>query len=133
MAVNSVSGTTTTQTTKSTTSGTDALGKDDFLKLLVTQLSHQDPMKPMEDQEFIAQMAQFSSLEQMKNMSSATQISQAAAMIGKEISWGDDGGNLQTGVVGSVKISNGEASLVVGDLNIELSKVLSIQNATAKG
>ena len=45
------------------------MGKDEFLTLLIAQLSHQDPTNPMDNTEFVAQMAQFSSLEQMHNMS----------------------------------------------------------------
>ncbi|SHI05271.1 flagellar hook assembly protein FlgD [Sporanaerobacter acetigenes] len=61
---------------KTETKKTGELDKDAFLKLLTTQLANQDPLNPMEDKEFIAQMAQFSTLEQIQNMNKNLQVSQ---------------------------------------------------------
>ncbi len=77
--------------------GNDILGKDDFLKILMVQLQNQDPMNPMEDKDFIAQMATFSSLEQMTQMSksieklvhmeSQTSLIAFNQFVGKEVTW----------------------------------------------
>ncbi len=78
-------------------SGSNSLGKDDFLKLLIAQLQNQDPTNPMDDREFIAQMATFSSLEQMTNMNQSLQrfvdmqttqsLVQHSELIGEKVKW----------------------------------------------
>ena len=85
-----------------------ALDKNDFLKILITQLSHQDPTQPMDDKAFIAQMAQFSILEQMTNMSDslakvATLVakSQAVGLLGNAVDIAN-GGETVTGTVEAV-------------------------------
>jgi flagellar basal-body rod modification protein FlgD len=84
------------------------LGKDDFLKILITQLSYQDPTAPMEDKEFIAQMAQFSTLEQMTGMAAdfnkLTAMltgSEASSALGKSVEL-TDGERMVQGVVKAV-------------------------------
>lgn len=85
-----------------------ALGKDDFLTLLIQQLKHQDPTNPMQNYEFIAQMAQFSSLEQMTNISAGFEKlsdrllgTEAFSMLGKTVELGA-GDAAITGTVESV-------------------------------
>ncbi|WP_245801986.1 flagellar hook assembly protein FlgD [Fictibacillus arsenicus] len=82
---------------KTKQTGSNILGKDDFLKILITQLQNQDPTSPMQDREFIAQMASFSSLEQMTNMNQTMQqfltfqtessLLQQSQMIGKQVTF----------------------------------------------
>lgn len=97
------------------------LGKDDFLKLMVTQLRHQDPMKPVDDTQFLAQMAQFATLEQITNLGdvSALQLgaqatAQALSLTGKTVTYTGADGKSHTGVVERVVFDKGAATLTVG-------------------
>lgn len=83
-SVNSIyTGATGTAAAKRNT-GSD-LGKDEFLKILIVQLQNQDPLNPMDDKEFIAQMAQFTALEQMQNVAKSAQMQQATLTIGNYV------------------------------------------------
>lgn len=68
MTIDGTSADTSTRSDSRTTPATDALGRDAFLNLLLTQLQHQDPTQPQADGEFLAQLAQFSTLEQLEQM-----------------------------------------------------------------
>ncbi|WML39348.1 flagellar hook assembly protein FlgD [Neobacillus sp. OS1-2] len=118
-----------------------SLGKDDFLKILVTQLSNQDPTSPLQDKDFIAQMATFSSLEQMTNLNksfekfSGQQMSQHAAVIGKEISWLEqEQGSVVTksGVVNGISLDDGSYYYMVGDDKIPVEYVTEMKETTTE-
>ena len=96
------------------------LGKDQFLKLFVAQLQHQDPMNPMQDQDFMGQMASFSTLEQVTNLASANeamaghlQLSQSVGLIGRTVTWIDETDVTHTGVVEKVSQQDGKPVLTV--------------------
>jgi flagellar basal-body rod modification protein FlgD len=95
------------------------LGQDDFLKILLTQLSFQDPLKPLDNQEFIAQMAQFTSLEfdrqsneKIDSLLAFQSVSQAVGLIGKTVDVETSSGS-QTGTVTTVTFENRAPQLAV--------------------
>lgn len=114
---------------------TTSLDKDDFLKILLTQLTHQDPTQPMEDREFVSQMATFSTLEQITNMNddvaeifSMLKRSEALGLLGKTVEIAVSGENAGpvTGVVSEV--SGGDLpQLLVNGTYYDFSNVVSIK------
>jgi flagellar basal-body rod modification protein FlgD len=137
MAIDSVTTTTTpaasTQGTRDT-SGT--LGKDAFLKILVGQMQHQDPMAQNQDGgQMIAQMAQFSQLEQISNLAAsnakiATSLTQTGAMalIGRDVTYAEGKNAPVDGVVEKVDMKNGEATLTIsGKPGIAASAVTQVR------
>src|SRR3954465_637761 len=91
-----------------------SLGKDDFLKLFVAQLQHQDPMNPMQDSDFMGQMASFSTLEQVSNLASENARSHAIGLLGRPVPYKDKDGAEHTGAVEKVATKDGKPSLTVG-------------------
>ncbi len=90
---------------------TDALGQDAFLKLLVAQIQNQDPMNPMDDRDFIAQLAQFSNLTQTQNLVRNQMTMFGANLLGREIGFETGEGQKGRGTVVSVRWKNDDVLL----------------------
>lgn len=111
-----------------------SLDSTDFMKLLATQFQNQDPMKPMEDTAFLAQMAQFTSLEQTQGMASTItslrndqQWLSASSYLGRNITVTDSAGKAVTGKVSAVENSADGPLLYIGDQSYLLSNVSRVE------
>lgn len=124
--------------------GASALGSDAFMKLLVTQMQNQDPMAPVDNQEYLAQLAQFSSLSEMQELNDnvvglavlqqnnalLAQLTQSSALIGHEVHWLDaDTQAPMSGVVESIKLENGLALLSIDGHDVPLTSVVQVDAA----
>lgn len=118
-----------------------ALDKDAFMELLATQLKNQDPLAPTDNSQMIAQLAQFSSLEQMQQVNDnlvglavlqqtnalLQQLTSSAALIGQEVRYVDPATQAETsGVIESVRIKDGLAQLQIGGKDVPLANVIEI-------
>ncbi len=123
----------------------NALGKDQFLTILIAQIKNQDPMSPMKDQDFIAQMAQFSSVEQLTYMAKSldgltNSIGLASSLIGKTIGWSKDENGVElpeakAGIVDSITVRDGLTYAVVGDVVVPINRIefVTTTNQTPDG
>ena len=114
-------------TTVDRTTGGDVFGKDAFMKLLVEQMKHQSPTDPADGQAWINQMTQFSMLEQMQQQSAGQVKSNAAAYLGKTVSWLDAKGQSGQGLVEQVDFSGTEPTLTVaGHAGVKVGEVQDV-------
>lgn len=114
------------------------LGQDDFLKILVTKLSTQDPMNPQQDSDFIAQMAQFSTLEQSKSMTAdiamlkaQQEVLTANGLIGRTVTVTQNDKKVAQGTVTSVAMNEGAPEVVINGKNYSLEDVSLISPFTS--
>lgn len=114
-----------------------ALGKDEFLRLLATQLRYQNPLDPLKDSEFVAQLSQFSALEGIQNLNASfsdmlllQQMTQGTNLIGKNVLYDKLDSPIQgRGVVQAVRVNQGTLQLQIDGKLIGLAQVRGIAAA----
>lgn len=124
--------------------GPQELDRNAFMRLLVSQLEHQDPLEPVANENFVAQLATFSSLEQLEGLNQnvvamialnqgnalLSQLTQSSALIGKQVSWNDLATQAErSGTVESVKIVDGLAVLRIAGEDVPLAAVNEVLGA----
>jgi len=135
--VSGASGATPTPANKSIAESSKDFGdKDTFLKLLVAQLKYQDPSNPADSTQFLAQTAQFTQVEKLgdiANMMKSQRLVSAAGLVGNTVTYMDDAGAKQTGVISSAKLNgDSEPMLHIGNTDVLLSKVTEVLPAAEK-
>lgn len=133
MTVPSVTGSTGTTTDPSGALSMDQLGGDTFLKLMVAQLRNQDPMNPTDSTQFLAQTAQFTTVEKLTTMADQTTAALtlqrdlgAAGMVGRTVSYTAADGSQAQGAVDSVRFTDTGPVLEVGSVEVPLDSVLGV-------
>jgi flagellar basal-body rod modification protein FlgD len=109
-------------------------GKEDFLRLFVAQLKAQNPLNPQEGHEFIAQLAQFTSLEQLMNLNTSfsdmlkfQQLLGGGELIGKNASYIGTGSDANPqGVISGIKINDGAIAAIIGGEEVPISNITGI-------
>ena len=139
----------------SSTSFDPVVGQNQYLQLFATQLQHQDPLEPSKQEDFLAQLAQFSSVESLQNMNtqfaglsskmdslievsrgnsslSALQtLNAGAGLLGKSVRYGADSADV--GVVDQIKPDNGSILVRIGDQFVPIANIVSVEENPAAG
>ncbi|MCA9000897.1 MAG: flagellar biosynthesis protein FlgD [Planctomycetes bacterium] len=124
--------------------GNNNLDKDAFMQLLVAQMKNQDPTEPTSNEQFIAQLAQFSSLEEMQGVNEnlvamaalnqgnalMSQLTDASALIGNNVTYTDQYGQPVSGSVEAVRLESGQAVLQIDGETVPLSAVTEVTGST---
>jgi len=130
--MSSVAATTSTQSayTDNTTArvAQKTLGQSDFLKLLTTQMTNQDPMNPISDTNQIAQLAQFSSLQSMNSLLTNSQLEGASNMIGKTVTASDSSGYSVRGTVDAAQMSSGSVYVTIDGAQYAYTTITKVES-----